>query len=274
MYISEIGWNFMGNMDIAKEMMQKSKDSGATIVKFQYWQEKFLKKGAWDEDGRRDIYISAQLNEKKINLIKDFSQEIDIPTFFSVFNKDDAEYINKLKFSKIKIPSHEISNLDLIEYCFENFEQIYLSAGASTEKEIEKIANLSIKLNPKELIVMHCVSCYPCEMSNVNLPRLKSLKNYFPTCKLGLSDHSQSTIVPAIAAAYGAEVIEKHFTTDHDLPGRDNKFALLPNEFSIMVQNHKDALQALKDKGFNYQECETDTVNNYRGRWNNINQVD
>jgi sialic acid synthase SpsE len=270
MYISEIGWNFMGDMNLAKEMVQKSKDSGATLVKFQYWQEKYLKKGVWDEDGRRKIYTSAQLNEEKINLIKSFSEEIDIPCFFSVFNKEDAKFINNLKFKRIKIPSHEIANLDLINYCFDNFEEVYLSAGASTEEEIEKIADLSEKLKIKNLTVMHCVSCYPCEMSNVNLPRLINLKKYFPNCTLGLSDHSQSTIVPAIAAAFGVEVIEKHFTTDHNLPGRDNKFALLPEEFSLMVENHKQALLALQDKGFNYQKCESDTVNNYRGRWNNI----
>ena len=67
--IAEIGWNFMGDMDLAKDMVQQSKNSGATLVKFQYWQEKYLKKGAWDEDGRRKIYTSAQLNEEKINQI-------------------------------------------------------------------------------------------------------------------------------------------------------------------------------------------------------------
>ena len=35
MYISEIGWNFMGDMDLAKDMVQQSKNSGATLVKFQ-----------------------------------------------------------------------------------------------------------------------------------------------------------------------------------------------------------------------------------------------
>ena len=29
MYISEIGWNFMGDMDLAKDMVQQSKNSGA-----------------------------------------------------------------------------------------------------------------------------------------------------------------------------------------------------------------------------------------------------
>ena len=81
MYISEIGWNFMGDMDLAKKMVLKSKESGATLVKFQYWQEKYLKKGAWDEDGRREIYTSAQLNEEKIHLIKSFLKKLIFRAF-------------------------------------------------------------------------------------------------------------------------------------------------------------------------------------------------
>ena len=99
--------------------------------------------------------------------------------FFSVFNTEDAKFIYNLDFKRIKIPSHEIANLDMIKYCFDSFEEVYLSAGASTEEEIEKVANLSQKINPKNLTVMHCVSCYPCELSNVNLPRVISLKKIF-----------------------------------------------------------------------------------------------
>lgn len=270
MYISEIGWNFMGDMKLAKEMINQSKKAGANLVKFQYWQEKYLKKGPWDEDGRRQIYISAQLTESKIQQIKDFCEEINIPCFFSVFNTEDAKYIKNLGFSKIKIPSHEIANLDLIKYCIDSYQDIYLSAGASTRKEIEIISEIVEREKPQNLTVMHCVSCYPCKFEDANLPRLKSLKQYFPNNQLGLSDHTQSEIIPAVAAAYGAKVIEKHFTTSHELPGRDNKFALLPDEFARMVQNHKDAVLSLNDKGFDFQNCEEDTVKNYRERWNKI----
>ena len=37
-----------------------------------------------------------------------------------------------------------------------------------------------------------------------------------------------------------------------------------------MVNNHKIAMSALTDKGIDFQECESDTVKNYRGRWNKI----
>ena len=35
----------------------------------------------------------------------------------------------------------------------------------------------------------------------------------------------------------GAKIIEKHFTTDNDLPGYDHKMSLNPEMFSKMVKN-------------------------------------
>ena len=61
--------------------------------------------------------------------------------------------------------------------------------------------------------------------------------------------------------------LEKHFTSDKNLPGRDNKFALNAEEFSSMVNNIRTAVSAAIDKGVDYQNIEKDTVNNYRGRW-------
>ena len=38
--IAEIGWNHMGDMTLAEEMIIQAKKSGATTVKFQYWNPK------------------------------------------------------------------------------------------------------------------------------------------------------------------------------------------------------------------------------------------
>ena len=63
--IAEIGWNHMGDMSLAEDMISAASESGANVVKFQYWDPKYLKQGAWDQDGRRKIYNKAALNEKK-----------------------------------------------------------------------------------------------------------------------------------------------------------------------------------------------------------------
>ena len=54
--IAEIGWNHMGDMDLAKEMIVAAKESGADYAKFQTWSVKNLKPGPWDKDGRLEIY--------------------------------------------------------------------------------------------------------------------------------------------------------------------------------------------------------------------------
>ena len=112
---------------------------------------------------------------------------------------------------------------------------------------------------------MHCVSSYPCEITQINLPRLNFLKKLH--YNIGLSDHTSSEYVPSYSVIYGATVIEKHFTTDNNLDGRDNKFALEPNAFKKMTDQIKLADLANTKLGINFQESERDIVENYRGRW-------
>ena len=59
----------------------------------------------------------------------------------------------------------------------------------------------------------------------------------------------------------------KHFTIDQDLPGRDNKFAILPNEMKALCDFRDNYGKMNIDLGLDLQECEMDTYENYRGRW-------
>ena len=74
-------------------------------------------------------------------------------------------------------------------------------------------------------------------------------------------------VTPSLSVMKGVQVIEKHFTTDNELPGRDNKFALNPVEFRKMVANIRIAEEVLITHGIDASPLEKDTINNYRGRW-------
>ena len=74
--IAEIGWNHMGDMKLAEEMVKKAAISGSNVVKFQYWDPKYLKAGEWDNDGRRDIYNKAALTEDKIPFLYVYEEEV------------------------------------------------------------------------------------------------------------------------------------------------------------------------------------------------------
>ena len=141
--------------------------------------------------------------------------------------------------------------------------KIFISLGACEWEEFNNILNSGIDLN--KVYFMNCVSSYPLSEENVNFPKLLKIKKAHN--QIGYSGHLKG-IEDAIAAiSFGAMIVEKHFTIDNDLPGRDNKFALLPSEMKS-ISNYRDIFSKMNiDKGLDVQECEMDIYKNYRGRW-------
>ena len=113
---------------------------------------------------------------------------------------------------------------------------------------------------------MHCVSSYPCNPSIANIMKMVKLQTLNPD--VGYSDHIQGVESAKVAIGFGAKVIEKHFTIDNNLPGRDNKFAILPSDLADLSSYIKLREEMLIDHGSDFQECELDSRINYTGRFN------
>ena len=260
--IAEIGWNHMGDMNLAKKMINSAVENGADICKFQTWAEKKLGKGSWDNDERREIYKKAELSKEQHIELNNYCKTKNVKFLSSVFDNDGINIMCEIGSKMVKIASQEIYNLKLINSCLEKFEKVIISTGASRWEEILKLTDVK---NKEKIIVMHCVSSYPCKAENVNMPKMKKLQDFFPI--VGYSGHFAGIDDAIIALCNGAAYIEKHFTIDRNLPGRDNKFALLPENLKQLTQ-FRDHLKDMRiNKGFDLQECEIDVFENYRGRW-------
>lgn len=263
--IAEIGWNHMGDMNLASEMIKAAKVSGANIAKFQTWKVDRLKDGEWDNDGRRTIYENAELSlENHIYLINQCQNE-GIEFMSSAFSVADAKLLVSLKCKKIKIPSFEVNNLELLDFCKKNFGTIYISTGTANKDEINQLSSFFKNWTGK-LIVMHCVSAYPCNAENINLPRINHLRKFFKN--VGFSDHTQGTLTSIASIMQDPVAIEKHFTIDHNLPGRDNKFAILPSEMKQIADFIHVNNDSMIDHGLDYQDIELASRETYRGRFN------
>jgi len=260
--IAEIGWNHCGDMELAKQMAKAAQESGATYAKYQTWSVSRLKPGSWDNDGRREIYEKAELTkENHIDLIN-YCNNIGISFLSSVFSIADAKLLVDLGCREVKIPSFESRNIDLISFCDSNFEKVFMSTGTSTLNEIKNSINYFKKA---DWTLMHCVSTYPAEYRIANIPKMIRLSKLYN--KVGYSDHIQGIESAKIAISFGASVIEKHFTTDNNLPGRDNRFAILPNEMSELSKYISYREDMLVDHGDGFSSKELDSRNNYAGRF-------
>lgn len=261
--IAEIGWNHMGDMKLAETMISEASNAGADYCKFQTWKVKNLKNGPWNFDGRLEIYNKAELSDDDHSTLINLCKKYKVKFLTSVFNIKDINFISKLSNDAIKIPSPEVYNLDLIKEACKNFKKIFISLGACNWKEFNNILNSSIDLN--KVFFMHCVSSYPLKEENVNFPKLLEIKKLHN--QIGYSGHLKGTDDAIAAISLGAIIVEKHFTIDNNLPGQDNKFALLPNEMKT-ISNYRDIFSKMSvNKGLDVQECEMNIYKNYRGRW-------
>ena len=260
--IAEVGWNHLGDMKLAREMIDAASNAGADYCKFQTWSVKNLKPGPWDKDGRREIYQKAELTYEKHIELKEYCDNRNIKFLTTIFNINDLEFLKKLIPDIIKIGSPEAYNLELIAECLNNFKNVIVSTGATKWEEINQYKKLN---NLNKLILLHCVSAYPCKPENINIPRMNKLREI--TNCVGYSGHFDGIDDAIIAICNNAEFVEKHFTIDKSLPGRDNQFALMPNQLKKICEFRDNFKKMNKFKGLDFQNIEEDVVNGARGRW-------
>ena len=261
--IAEIGWNFIGDMNLAKEMIIAAKESGADYAKFQTWSTEDLKPGSWDSDGRVELYKKAELSPDKHHELKEYCDKSNIEFLTSVFNKKYFKFLKELNLQSIKIASMEINNKPLVDEARKIYDQVFISTGATKLNELKKISQ---DLNGDQFVMFHCVSSYPTPAKNVNLPRIDFLKKLFN--RVGYSGHYKGLNDAIAALQYKPEFIEKHFTIDNNLPGRDNQFSILPREMKILSDYRNELDNMNYDHGPEMQDIEKDVHNNMRQRWN------
>jgi len=260
--IAEIGWNHMGNIDLAEHMIQAAAYAGADFVKFQTFSVNRLAPGPWDKDGRRDLYKKAELNEEEHIHLKSICDWLGVKFMSTAFCIEDAKTILKATDEYVKIPSQESRNRKLLSFCNDYFDNIIMSTGTSNLKEIY---NSTTCVRRAKLTLLHCVSTYPCPPEKANLPRILYLKEFCD--RVGYSDHVEGVNAAKVSLEYGVDYIEKHFTTDKKLPGRDNKFAILPEELKSLVFYIKERKLMRQSRGSDFQECEKESREIYTGRW-------
>jgi N,N'-diacetyllegionaminate synthase len=258
----------MGDMRLAQEMTLAAAKSGADIVKFQTWKVNNLKSGPWDTDGRRQIYEKAELSREMHRDLRDLCSSAGVRFMTSCFSSRDVEEVRQLS-SIIKVPSTELTNRELLSEICRLFvgdpdHHIYVSTGASIWSEVMSAADV-LRESGVSFTLLHCVSSYPCPAESCNMPRIKTLSEISES--VGYSGHYPGIEDALVAIEMGVACVEKHFTTDQTLPGRDNKFALLPGDFARIREFEAARKSMLSYHGKDHLECERDMRQNYRGRW-------
>ena len=246
--IAEIGANFDGSIEKAKQLCYEAKKAGADCAKFQSFKsekivsEKGFSKmnlkgvhGTW-EKSVSEVFKEVEFPREWHLEIKQYCDKIGIDFSTSPYDFEAVDLCEKLKLPFIKIGSGEITWLDMIEYIAKKNIPIVLATGDATLSEIDEAIDVIQKSRNKDLILLQCITNYPSMIESANVNVLKTYQTAFNVLT-GYSDHSPGDIVVLGSIALGGCLVEKHFTLNKQDKGPDHPHSLDPKEFSEMVKN-------------------------------------
>ena len=177
--------------------------------------------------------------------MKNYSKEIGIDFLVTPFSYEEADtLVNDIGVEFIKIASMDCNNYDFINHIGKKNLPTILSTGLSNLDEIDKAVQAFEKSGNKNLIILHCVAIYPPDDSQTNLKRIQTLQKLY-NYPVGFSDHSPGSDLSIASVAFGARVIEKHFTIDKKMEGWDQHMSIDTEDLRNLSKGSKRVFKAL-----------------------------
>lgn len=242
--IAEIGINHDGNLEKARLLVKHAHASGCYGIKFQYRNLK----NSYSQSNREigDEIILSEIVRNYISpddliLVAREAKALGLKAGISFFTSEDISDFDITEFDFFKIPSVELTNIQLIKNLLNTEKEVLISLGMHSEIEIEQV--LSEISDYTNWVPLHCVSNYPVVNHNAQLGYITYLQNKWGRM-VGYSSHDDNWENIGIALSLGATIIERHITDSRKSEGLDHSSSSTLEEFQRICKlaNDIDAL--------------------------------
>ena len=250
--IAEIASAHEGDVSAALRLVKLAAGTGTDAIKLQVFSRKKLLSRyhpKFDEFGLIEIDPDSW---KKIFA---YAQQYDVDIIVEPFDADSLEIAAASgAIGAYKVPTSDIGNLPFLENLGAMGTTIYLGAGGATSEEVSHALRILDDSGAHEVVIMHGFQSFPTRLDDSQLARIPYLRKVFKR-RVGYADHidadnqQMAQILPAMAIAAGATVIEKHITEDRNRRGLDYYSSLNPSEFTRLVTLLRSLPLALGETG-------------------------
>jgi sialic acid synthase len=244
--IAEVGHNHQGDVEQAKRLLDAAKECGVNAVKLQKRSNRTLYTREFYEQpydnelsfGRTygEHREALELGADDYRALLRHARDVGLTLFATAFDVESADLLAELDVPAFKFASGDLRNTPLQRHVAAFGKPMLLSTGGGTMEDIERAVDAMLPLN-EQLCVLQCTAAYPANVEDLNLNVITTLRERFPELVIGLSDHQNGIAMAVVAYMLGARVIEKHFTLDHALKGRDHAFSLMPEGMRRLVRD-------------------------------------
>jgi N-acetylneuraminate synthase len=260
MVIAELGINHNGEMWKAKRMINDAFHAGCKFVKFQCHivedeciplAREIIPANA--VENIYDMMVRCSLNEAQDAELKGMVERLGMTYLSTPFSRAAVDRLERLGVNMYKIGSGECNNYPLIKHIVSKGKPIILSTGMNGWLEIDKAVDI---IGDQLFAILHCVSEYPTPYEHVNLNRMLELKERYGK-PVGLSDHSAGIYTALAAVALGADLVEKHFTSDKSWEGSDIPISIGPDQLAELIGGADAITRSLGVENYRTEEGRT-----------------
>jgi N-acetylneuraminate synthase len=251
--IAEIGINHNGSLDMARKLIDGALFAGCDAVKFQKrTPEMCVPRDQWDMQrdtpwGRMS-YIEyrrrMEFDADHYAAINRHCRERGILWFASCWDEPSVDFIEQFDPPLYKAASASLTDHDLLRTMRSTGKPLMLSTGMSEMDEIEAAV---ATVGTSQLLLAHSTSAYPCQVEDLNLRMIDTLKQRFARTPIGYSGHEVGLAPTWAAVTMGACFVERHITLDRALWGSDQAASVEVLGMHQLVRNIRDIEKGMGD---------------------------
>lgn len=255
--IAEMSGNHNRDLGRALAIVDAAAESGADAIKLQTYTAETMTlnlrapgfiiedpKSLWHGRQLYELYEEAHTPWDWHGPIMERAALHGIHCFSSPFDATAVDFLESLNVPAYKIASFEMTDIPLIRKVAQTGKPLIISTGMASVAEIATSVATARAAGARDIVVLKCTSTYPATPENSNLATIPNMRETFG-CAIGLSDHTMGCGVAIASIAFGACLIEKHFTLARADGGVDSAFSMEPCEFRLMREECDRAAQAI-----------------------------
>lgn len=247
-FIAEVGQNHNGSIQSALEYVRVFAASGASAIKFQTRDNKFLfsdeaygapynSDNAFGETyGEHREFL--ELSKDELIMLKDECKKLSVDFMSTPFDEPSVDLLMEIGVDLFKVASFDLGNLALIKILIDTGKPIVVSIGGGHKEYVDETIKFLID-HDANFSILHCVSQYPCPPEKLRLSNIDILNEKYSNVCIGSSDHFSGILSGPVAYLRGAKVFEKHVTLNRAQKGTDQAFSLEPKGFSDFIRDIK-----------------------------------
>lgn len=280
--LAELGHNHGGSVRTAQQMIRMAASCGVDAIKLQKREVDTLYSPAmlarpYDNEYGYGLTYGAhrralEFEAEQYQLCIATAKAEGVAWLATAFDEPSADVLMRLQVPAIKIASGGLTDQPLLSYVASLGVPVILSTGGGDAADIDRAVQ-TVTARTTRLAVLHSTAAYPVrDYREHNLRCILTLRARYPDLVVGWSGHDSGIALAQVAYAFGARILEMHFTLDRTSKGTDHAFSLEPVGLKKLVRDLGRAHLALGDGVKRFYLSERAPISKMRrgdvqGRW-------